>query len=74
MSKNAYEIRLELLKMAQDICSRELDIQNDAMWQAIDNAVSPDGKAQAAKDNRPKMYTIEDVTKKAGELQKFVNK
>lgn len=74
-SKTPYEIRLELLQMAQqhletafkmqmDFAMRAIQLATDAQWKSVDQL----------KALMPTCYTVDDITKKANELYSFVLK
>jgi hypothetical protein len=71
--KSPYEIRLELLQMAQShlqatferqmaFATEALKLATDAQWKSIDQL----------KELMPKAYTFEDILSKATELYGFV--
>jgi hypothetical protein len=73
--KSPYEIRLELLQMAQShlqsaferqmqFATEALKLATDAQWKSIEQL----------KELMPKAYTIDDVLAKAAELYGFVQK
>ena len=81
-SKNPFEIRLEVLKMAKEMLDYQYD-QNANMWwntaekfaeatnQSVNQALE---MTQELFDARPKMYTPEEIIEKASELYSFVLK
>jgi len=62
---NGYEIRLELLKMAKDY----LDQKYQAQLDKAKHLASLQGTALEL----PEQYSIDDITVKATELNRFVN-
>jgi len=62
---NGYEIRLELLKMAKDFLDREYNAKLDAAKRIAE--------LNGTEISLPKEYTIDDISAKATELNKFVN-
>jgi len=62
---NGYEIRLELLKMAKDFLDREYAAKLEAARKVAE--------LNNAEIVLPPSYTIDDISVKAGELNKFVN-
>ncbi len=62
---NGYEIRLELLKMAKDFLDREYASKLEAARRHAE--------LTGAELVLPQAYTIDDISAKAGELNKFVN-
>jgi len=73
--KTPYEIRLELLQMAKEHLETLYHTQQDFAARAFDALVASN-KATLEEWQRlvPKAYTIDEVTKKAGELYAFVLK
>jgi len=70
---NPFEIRAEMLKMAQDYLTKQqeinLEFAKETFVQLVKEGkkVSDDWQTYA-----PKMYTFEDVLKEAGKLYGFV--
>lgn len=62
---NGYEIRLELLKMAKDFLDREYASKLEA--------AKRHAELTSSELVLPPSYTIDDISAKAGELNKFVN-
>lgn len=62
---NGYEIRLELLKMAKDFLDRE--------YSAKLEAARRHAELTGSELVLPQSYTLEEISTKAGELNKFVN-
>ena len=73
MSSNPYELRFDLLSMAQGYLQDKQEQDNDFAYQAWDLA-REDGKANMElwKELQPDSYTIEDIKRKATELYEFV--
>ena len=73
MSSNPYELRFNLLSMAQGYLQDKQDQAKDFSYQAWDLA-REDGKANMElwKELQPDSYTIEDIKNKATELYEFV--
>lgn len=74
-SKSPYEIRLELLQMAQqhletvfklqmDFATRALQVAQDAQWKSVEQL----------RALMPTTYTVDDILKKANELYSFVQR
>jgi len=74
-TKSPYEIRLELLQMAQqhletafklqmDFATRALQLATDAQWKSVEQL----------KALMPAVYTVDDVLAKAAALYGFVQK
>lgn len=71
---NPFEMRAEMLKMAQDYLQTEFDAAVKFQTQMFEAAVKL-GKAMTQEQLEafaPKMYSFEDITKKAMELYNFV--
>lgn len=62
---NGYEIRLELLKMAKDFLDREYSAKLEAARRTAEVTNS--------ELVLPKSHTLEEISAKASELNKFVN-
>ena len=74
MSKNAYEIRLETLRMAKEMADSKYCLQQDIMYRMIDQAMEKREDIQRAIDNhRPPMYQPRDIIEKANELYQYVS-
>lgn len=75
MSKNPYEIRLDLLAMARDYLQSVADANERAARAAFELAVSQ-GTSLASDWSKfaPKGYSLEDVVKQAQELYGFVSR
>lgn len=72
-NKNPYEIRLEVMQMARDYLSDQYHTNLNFAHQAYMKALET-GKAMADtwKDHLPKMYGVDEITKKAEELYSFI--
>ena len=74
MSKNAYEIRLETLRMAKEMVDTTYCLQQDIMYRMIDQAMEKREDIQRAIENhRPPMYQPQDIVEKANELYQYVS-
>ena len=74
-SKSPYEIRLTLLQMAQDYLQAQTAIQLDMANKMADHLISTQkATLEEAAKLMPKMYSIDEVVKKANELYGFVQK
>lgn len=73
-TKNPFEIRTDILAMAKEYLDKQYEINVQFANRAFDEAVNA-GKvaADAWTQYAPKMYSIEELTKKAQELYSFVN-
>lgn len=78
-SKNGFEIRLEVLKMAKEMMDQSWNESSNAYWSAI-NILAENWNKSAAElieqtqSMKPAMYTPEDIMQKAQELYGFVSK
>jgi len=76
-SKNPFEIRLEVLKMAQEMVSNQWQDSQNLAWDMVNQIAEYQGKTITdLKDYydalKPVMYTPQDVVSKANELYEFV--
>jgi hypothetical protein len=79
MSKNPFEIRLELLKMAKEMADQQMDMTNNAYWSMVTTYAEQANKTveevmKATEHLRAEMYTPADIMAKANELYNFINK
>ena len=75
MSATPYELRLEMLKMAQNYFESQLAIARDAAtqsWQAS-VAFAKDANYAIPELKMPTMYTVDDITKMAEQFNNFVS-
>lgn len=73
--KSPYEIRLELLQMAQQHLESAFRLQMEYATKALQLATDAQWKsAEQLKAMMPSTYTMDDVLKKANELYGFVQK
>ena len=72
-TKNPFEIRTDVLSMAKDYMDRQQDIAAEYAQHAFNAALSS-GKVTAStwQEYLPKMYSIDELTKKAQEMYSFV--
>jgi hypothetical protein len=71
---NPFEIRAEMLKMAQDYLEKQQEINTAFAKQAFDQLVVTGQKVQEDwQTYAPKMYDFSEVIAKAKELYGFVN-
>lgn len=77
MSKTPYEIRLDVLQMAQDMVKQEKNMEADAFYQKLDTLRTENPPSDMVRDfidsNGPKMYSSDDVIARASQLYDFVN-
>ena len=75
MSKNPFEIRLETLKMANEMMDQTYDLQIQQMHMAVD-VLKEEGKPvqQFLSEYAPKMYNPSEIVSKATELYEYIQK
>lgn len=79
-SKNGFEIRLEVLKMAKEMMDQQYQEASNAYWQAIHSAAEKwnvsltEAAARMSDLTLPKMYSPTEIMEKAQELYGFVSK
>ena len=76
MSATPYELRLEMLKMAQNYFESQLAIARDAATQSWSAAVAFASDMQEytlPELKMPPMYTVEDITNMAEQFNSFVS-
>lgn len=79
MTKNGFEIRLEVLKMAKEMMDRQYEDASNVYWNSINILAETWNKSAAelieqTQSMKPDMYSPEDIMKKAQELYGFVSK
>lgn len=76
MTKTPYEIRLDVLKMAQDMIEREKNIEQDVFYQKLDTLKVENPPSEMIRNfidsNSPKMYSSDEVISRASQLYNFV--
>jgi hypothetical protein len=78
-SKNPFEIRLEILKMAKEMMDRQYDEASNAYWNSVDSMSKTWNKSvtelvEQTKTMMPTMYTPAEMMEKAQQLYTFVSK
>ena len=73
MSKTPYEIRLELLKMANEILVTPVFQTRDAMLQEYHSKLTDMNRAELPFPTLPDFPSSTDIIAKAEELKKFVD-
>jgi pectate lyase len=75
MNKNPYELRMDMVHLANDYFKDLHSMQHDMAINAFNIAVEQ-GKTTWTEweKHAPKMYSFDEVTKKAEELYAFVSK
>ena len=76
-SKNPFEVRLEVLKMAQDMVNQSYNESTQMAWSMIEKTAEYQNKSMADMQTyfetlKPKMYSPADVVAKANELYEFI--
>ena len=82
MSKNGFEIRLEVLKMAKEMMDQSYKDASNAWWSMVNSYADAANKTteeflkqtEELMKNKPQMYTPADIMAKAQELYSFVAK
>jgi len=73
MSKNAYEIRLETLRMAKEMADTQFCLQQDIMYRMIDQAQEKRMDIEeVVNDHSPMMYQPVDLIETANKLYTYV--
>jgi len=73
MSKTPYEIRLELLKMANEILATPIFQSRDAKLQEYHSKLTDTNRDSLAFPTLPDFPSSTDIVAKAEELKKFVD-
>ena len=73
MSKTPYEVRLELLKMANEILVTPIYQTRDARLQEYHSKLTDMNRAELPFPTLPDFPSSTDIIAKAEELKKFVN-
>jgi len=78
MNKNPFEIRLELLKMAQEMAEKDYAEQREAYWNIVYSMADKWNKdvnelIEQTQKHAPAMYTPQEIMEKAQELYSFVS-
>ena len=73
MPKNAYEIRLETLRMAKEMADTQFCLQQDIMYRMIDQAQEKRMDIEdVVNDHSPMMYQPIDLIETANKLYTYV--
>ena len=70
--KNAYEVRLDLLKMAKEMLDQQYSIAIDMGWKQMEQMKDAISTVPGA--YLPAMFTPEEVVAQAEKFQEFINK
>ena len=73
MSKTPYEIRLELLKLSNEIISTPVFQQREALLNEYHSKLTEDNRDKISFPTLPDFPSVNDVISKAEELNKFVS-
>lgn len=74
-NKNPFEIRLETLKMAKDMMDAQMHLQEQIMYEMIDQAKEQGKSIKEVMDTYlPEMYNPNKVIEKATELYSYISK
>jgi hypothetical protein len=71
-----FELRLEMLKMAQNYFESQMSIAREAAtqsWQASVSLAQEVGKSAVPELKMPPMYSVDDITKMADKFNEFVS-
>jgi 3-dehydroquinate dehydratase len=74
-NKNPFEVRLDVLKMAQEMLDREMFLKEQKFNQQVETLRTTDigGVNNFVEQNSPTMYTPEEVITRASALYNFVS-
>ena len=76
-NKNPFEIRLDILKMAQEMLDREKQIEENTFYAKLETLRASNNSADAINSfidaNKPKMYDPSEVVARSSALYAFVN-
>lgn len=77
-SKTPFEVRLDILKMAQEMLDREKQIEENKYFAKLENIRADKSRSlneinKFIDDNAPKMYDPSDVVARSNTLYSFVN-
>lgn len=74
-NKNPFEIRLETLKMAKEMMDQQVDMQQQLMYQMLDEAKDAGKSVKDVMDKyTPDMYNPSKVIEKAQEFYEYISK
>ena len=73
MSKTPYEIRLELLKLSNEILSTPVFQQREALMNEYHSKLTEENRDKISFPTLPDFPSVNDVISKAEELNKFVS-
>lgn len=78
MTKNGFEIRLEVLKMAKEMLDQQYMETSNLYWTNVNKLAEQWNKSaveliEQTQSFKPMMYTPQELAEKAAELYKFVS-
>lgn len=78
-TKNGFEIRLQVLKMAKEMMDQQYNDASNAYWSTLHLTAEKWNKSveelvKQTQEMKPVMYTPQDIIEKAQELYGFVSK
>lgn len=77
MNKNPFEVRLDIMKMAQEMLDKEHDLKMKKYAETIDVMKSSNARSADIQNyinaSAPQMYNEQDIVLKANELYNFVS-
>lgn len=73
MSKSPYEIRLELLKLANEILSTPIFQKREALINEFHSKLTEENRGKSTFPTLPDFPSVTDVISRAEELNKFVS-
>jgi peptide methionine sulfoxide reductase MsrA len=78
-TKNGFEIRLEVLKMAKEMLDQQYNDASNAYWSVLHSTAERWNKSveelvKQTQETKPVMYSPQDIMEKAQELYGFVSK
>lgn len=76
-NKNPYEVRLDILKMAQEMLDREKQIEENTFYAKLETLRASNSSVDVINSfidaNKPKMYDPSEVVARSSALYAFVN-
>jgi hypothetical protein len=76
-NKNPYEVRLDILKMAQEMLNREKQIEENTFFAKLETLRASNADANTINtfidESKPKMYDPSEVVIRSSALYAFVN-
>ena len=74
-SKNPFELRFDVLRMAKEMMDQQYDVAQQQFYQMVDQAREQNKDIQDIFEKyTPKMYQPKEIMDKADELYKFITK